>query len=182
MVPLPKKRSRADTVIACTPRLNLRHPAGAIAPTIGKLPQVQHQHITWIWLWTQPGARASQGWWRPECSSSKGQWRLQCSSIPKGYYWGSVMVYGGNHDHKDSLANHIWWEVLDCWWSFETSHRTAGSSAGISRCSCRYTKSVSIARWSISENWSANPSSGMCSFCLILLHRTYDDDETPQYV
>ena len=34
MVPLPEKRSRADTVIACTPRLNLRHPAGAIAPTL----------------------------------------------------------------------------------------------------------------------------------------------------
>ena len=31
-VPPPKKRSRADTVIARAPLPNLRHPAGAIAP------------------------------------------------------------------------------------------------------------------------------------------------------
>ena len=31
-VPLPKKRRRADTVIACTSLPNRRHPAGAIAP------------------------------------------------------------------------------------------------------------------------------------------------------
>ena len=35
-VPLPKKRSRADTVIAYAPLPNLRHPAGAIAPPLLK--------------------------------------------------------------------------------------------------------------------------------------------------
>jgi len=34
--PLPKKWNRADTVIACTSLLNLRHPAGAIAPALLK--------------------------------------------------------------------------------------------------------------------------------------------------
>jgi len=33
-VPPPKKRSRADTVIACTSLPNLRHPAGAMAPPL----------------------------------------------------------------------------------------------------------------------------------------------------
>jgi len=36
-VPLPKKQSRADTVIACTSLPNLRHPAGAISPPLFKL-------------------------------------------------------------------------------------------------------------------------------------------------
>ena len=35
-VPPPKKRSRADTVIARAPLPNLRHPAGAIAPRLLK--------------------------------------------------------------------------------------------------------------------------------------------------
>jgi len=35
-VPPPKKRSRADTVIARAPLSNLRHPAGAIAPPLLK--------------------------------------------------------------------------------------------------------------------------------------------------
>jgi len=35
-VPLPKKRSRADIVIACTLLPNLWHPAGAIAPSLLK--------------------------------------------------------------------------------------------------------------------------------------------------
>jgi len=35
-VPPPKKRSRADTVIARAPLPNLRHPAGAIAPPLLK--------------------------------------------------------------------------------------------------------------------------------------------------
>jgi hypothetical protein len=35
-VPQPKKRSRADTVIARAPLPNLRHPAGAIAPPLLK--------------------------------------------------------------------------------------------------------------------------------------------------
>jgi hypothetical protein len=35
-VPLPKKRSCADSVIARAPRPNLRHPAGAIAPPLHK--------------------------------------------------------------------------------------------------------------------------------------------------
>jgi len=35
-VPLPKKRSHSDTVIACAPLPNLRHPAGAIAPPLLK--------------------------------------------------------------------------------------------------------------------------------------------------
>jgi hypothetical protein len=33
-VPLQKKRSRADTVIACTPLPNLRHPVRAIVPPL----------------------------------------------------------------------------------------------------------------------------------------------------
>ena len=40
-VPLPKTRSRADTVIARTSLPNLRHPAGAIAP-----PLLKHQKST----------------------------------------------------------------------------------------------------------------------------------------
>jgi len=40
-VPLPKKRSRADTVIAHTLLSNLRHPAEAIAP-----PLLKHQNST----------------------------------------------------------------------------------------------------------------------------------------
>jgi len=35
-VPLPKKRSRADTVITRAPLANLQHPAGAIAPPLLK--------------------------------------------------------------------------------------------------------------------------------------------------
>jgi len=35
-VPLPKKRSRADTVIARPPLPNLRHPVAAIAPPLLK--------------------------------------------------------------------------------------------------------------------------------------------------
>jgi hypothetical protein len=34
LVPPPKKRSRADTLIACTSLPNLRHPAGAMAPPL----------------------------------------------------------------------------------------------------------------------------------------------------
>jgi hypothetical protein len=38
-VPLPKKRSRADTFIASNSLPNLRHPAGAIAPPLVKRPK-----------------------------------------------------------------------------------------------------------------------------------------------
>jgi len=41
MVPLPKKRSHADTVTACTPLPNSPNPAGAIAP-----PLLKHQEST----------------------------------------------------------------------------------------------------------------------------------------
>jgi len=71
------------------------------------------------------------------------------------------VVHGGNHIHKESLANNIRWQVLDDWRSLETGDWSPGSSAGISRCTWRYTICVSIARWSISQNRSANTRSCM---------------------
>jgi len=69
------------------------------------------------------------------------------------------MVHGGNCIDKNSLANIIRWQVLDGWRSLETSDRSPGSSAGITRCTCRYTICMSIARWFIPQNRSANTRS-----------------------
>jgi len=123
-------------------------PSHGHTTTIAQTPKVNHQHITWAWRCTSHPA--SQGLWRPECGSTIGQWRSQRSSTPKGYFWLSKMVHGGNCIHKEFLANHNGWEVLDGWWNLETSHWSPGPSAGIGRCSCRCTICVSIARWSIS--------------------------------
>jgi hypothetical protein len=57
----------------------------------------------------------------------------------------------------------------------ETSHWCSGSSAGISRCSCRCSICVLIVRWSISDNQSANPRCCKCIFFIQLLNWTNAD-------
>jgi len=143
--------------------------------TIAQTPKVNHQHIMRVWHSSRPGAPTSQGWWRSECSSTKGQWRSQCSLTPKGNFCGSETAHAGNRIHKDSLANHFRWKVLDGWRSLETRDWSTGSSAVISRCSCWYTICVSIAWWSISYNQSANPRSCKCLFRLLLPDWTSDN-------
>jgi len=145
------------------------------------MPKVNHPHSMWVWCCPRPDNPASQGWWRPEWSSTKGQWRLQQSWTPNGYFWGSETILGGNHIHKDSLADHIWWEVLDGWQSLETSHWIPGLSVGICRCSCRYSISVSITWWSIPWNWFANPRSCKWWLCFLLPECTYDDIYPQKY-
>jgi len=142
--------------------------------TIAQMPKVNHQHITQVWCCT--GAPTSQGWWWPECSSTQGRWRSQQSSTPKGDFCGSVTVHRRNHIHKDSLADQFQWEVLDGWQSLETRDWNPGWSAGISRFSCCFTPCASIARRSISQNWSTNATSCTWLLCLLLLHWTYDDN------
>ena len=126
--------------------------------TIAQTAKVSHQHITRVWCCT--GTPASQGLWRQECSWTKGRWRSQPSATPRGYFWISETVLGGNRIHKDYLANHFRWEVLDVWRSLETSHWGSESLAGISRCSSRYTICVSIAQCC------------KCIFCFLLLNWT----------
>ena len=57
-------------------------------------------------------------------------------------------------------------DVFDCWRSLETSNWSSGSSAGVSRCICRYTICMSIAWWYISQNRSANTRS--CKYWILL--------------
>jgi len=142
---------------------------GCNSTTIVQMPKVNHQPITWVWCCTCPGTPTSQGWWRPECSSTEGPWRSQRSSTPKVNFWGSETVHEANHIHKESQANHFRWEVLESWWNLETCDSGTASSEGISRCSCRYTISVSVAEWSISQNRSGNPRSCQCLFYFHLL-------------
>jgi len=134
-----------------------------------------------VWHCTCAGTAGFQGWWRPWCSSTQGRWRSQCSSTPQGYLWGSKTVHGGNRIYKDSMAKHFRWEVLDGWRSLATSHWSLGSTAGIRRCSCRYTISVSIAQWSIFQNWSGCPRTWKCLLCLLLLDWTCDDTNPQKY-
>jgi len=117
--------------------------------TTAQMPNLNHQHITWVWPCTCTGTSASQGWWSPECSSTKGRWRSQHSTTTKRYIWRSEMVHGGIHIHNNSLGNDYRWEELDGWWSWDMNQITSGSSVGISRSFLRYTICVSIARWSI---------------------------------
>jgi len=112
---------------------------------------------------------ASQGQWRQECSSTKGRWRSQRSATQKGFFSGHETVHGGNHIQKDSLANHFRWELLHGLRSLETSNWSSGSSAGISRCSCRCTICVSIAWWSISSNKTANLRRCKCMYHFLYL-------------
>ena len=116
------------------------------------------QQIIQVWLCTiRPGTDASQPVeWRPEYSRTQGQKWSERSPTPKEHFRGSEKVHGGNGIHEESLANNIRWQVLDGWRSLETSDWSPGSSAGISRCTCRNTICVSIARWSIAQNRSAN--------------------------
>jgi len=116
--------------------------------TITQTAIVSHQHITPVCCCTGP--HASQCWWRPQCSSTKDRWRSQRSLTPRGYFWGSETVHGGKCIHTDSWANHFRWKVLNGWRSLKTSHWSPGSFTGITRCSCKYSISESIAWWSIS--------------------------------
>jgi len=129
--------------------------------TTAQTPKVNPpQHIIQVWQCTiHPGAAATLVYWRPESSTTQGQCRIERSPTPKGYLAGSKQVHGGNHIHEDSLANIIKRHVLDGWRGVETIHWSSGSSAGISRCFCRYAISVSSARQSISQNRSANTRS-----------------------
>jgi len=106
---------------------------------------------------------AQQVEWRAECSPTQGQEWSEHSATPKAFLWGREKVHGSNRIHKESLANIIWWQVLDGWRGLETSYGSPKSSAGISRCSCGYTIGVGIAWCSISHNRSANMRSGECS-------------------
>jgi len=65
-------------------------------------------------------------------------------------------VHGSNCNHKESLPNIIRWQVIDDLRCLESRHWSSGSLAGISRCFCRCTISVSNAQCSISQNQSAN--------------------------
>jgi len=79
------------------------------------------------------------------------------------------------------MANHFRCEVLNGWQSLATSHWSPELSAGISRYSCWYTISVSVARWSISYNPSANARSWKWIVCFLLLNWTYDDAKPQKY-
>jgi len=141
--------------------------------TIAQMPKVSHQHIAWVQRY--PDAPASQGWWRPQCSSTKGRWRSQSSSTPKGYFWGSETVHGGNRMHRDSLAKNFRWKIPDGWRSLKMSRWSSRSLARISRCYWRWNIGLPIARWSISQKRSANARRCQCIFCFLLLYWSYDD-------
>jgi len=145
--PLWKTQNCADTFIAHTWFPNLRHPAGAIAAPLLKC---QKSTIIISLVWCCTGTPVSEGWWRPQCSSMNGQWRSQRSSTPLGYFWGSETVHWGNRIRRDSLRNHVQWEVLDGWQSLANYHWSPGTSVGLGRCSCRYTTCVTVAPWCIS--------------------------------
>jgi len=129
--------------------------------TTAPMPKVNpSQQIIRVWPCNiHPGAATTQVYWRSECSTTDGQCKSEHSERLKGYFWGSKRVHGGNCVHEHSLANIIWWKVLDGWRSLETRHWSSGSLAAISRCCCRYAIFVSIARRSISQNWSTNTGS-----------------------
>jgi len=163
-VPLPKKQSHANTVIPRPQLPNSRNPARVMRPPLLKCRKsTLLKEILLVWLFAScSGTAAIQIQWRPNCSTTKGQCWSEYSPTPKGYILGSETVHGGNCIHEDSLANIIQWQVLDGWKSLETSHWSSGSSAGISRCSCRCTICVSIAWRFISQNRSANMTSCNC--------------------
>jgi len=146
----------------CTPSaskfLNL---SGGNGTTTDQSPKViPPEWIIWVWQFAIcPAAAATQVYCRPECCTTKVQCRLELSPKSKGYIWGSEKVDGDHCIHKDSMANIIRWEVLYGWRSLDSSHWILGSSAGISRCSCSYTISVSIARMSITQNRSSHTRS-----------------------
>jgi len=144
--------------------------------------KVNYQHITSVWHCNWWGAPSSQVWWRLHCSPSKCCWRSQHSSTPNNNDRGSQLVHAGNRIHKDSMAIHFQWEVLDSWRGLETSHWSPGLSAGISSCFCRYNICVLIAQWSISQNWSSNPRCWRCLCCFLLIDWTYDDTNPQQYM
>ena len=105
-------------------------------------------------------------------STSEGQVRSGRSPTPEGYGSGSREVHWGNRIYEVSLANIILCQVLDGWRSLETCHWCSGSSAGISRCSWRYTIRVSIPQQSISQNRSANTRS--CKYWILFNARLSD--------
>jgi len=149
--------------------------------TIAQVPKVNHQHIRQVWCCSRPGAPTCEGWWWLGCSSTKGWRRSQRSSTLNGDFCGSQTIHGGNRIHKDSLANHFRWEVLDRWRSSETRDWSSRSSMSIRRCSFWYTICVSIARWSISENRSPNPRSCKCLFWFLLIYWTYVETKPQKY-
>jgi hypothetical protein len=108
--------------------------------TIAQTRKVSHQHITRVWCCTGPPA--VNGQWRPQCFSTKLRWGSPSSSTLTGYFWDSETVHGGNHIHKDWLANHFQSEVQDGWRNLDSNHWSPGSTVGISQCSWRYSLCV----------------------------------------
>jgi len=143
-------------------------------PSTSKFPKFSSCHVTTsaqtqnvnppqqsirVWPCNPTSAPATEAYWRLECSTPQGQWRSERSTKLKSYFWDSVMFHAGNHVHEESLANNIWQEVLDGWWSLQTSRWSSWWSVGHNGFSCMYMICVSIAWSSIAPNISANTRS-----------------------
>jgi len=86
---------------------------------------------------------------------------------------GSEKVHEGNRILEACLANNIWWQVLNNWRSFETSDWGSGSSAGISRCTSRYSMFCQMPSGPSLRIDPHTREAVSPQFCLILLYQTY---------
>jgi len=106
-VPLPKKWSCADTVIAHTSLPNLRHPAGAIAPPLLKgrkstINILRESDVAPTQALPLPKTAGDQNGPQPKAGGDH--------NIPqhhKATFETAKTIHGGNRIHKDSLANHF---------------------------------------------------------------------------